>query len=206
MFARRPGFAQASGARNALVAHDRQHFLPPFVPDMLYVDGVYTFDDVRPRLHRGCAPAQTELQRLLHTIAIRVARALEKQGLLLRDDDTPSLDLEPAVTYLTTTTLPRPHRYSSNNADRRVVMPILNPVPVSATLRYRRRHLNSTLECTAGRIHRVRPRTQLLRIVCHLRSCPITVNRAGNPGVCSTAVAAAPIVLPAGSADQGSTP
>ena len=27
--------------------------------------------------------------------------------------------------YLTTTTLPRPHRYSSNNADRRVILPIL---------------------------------------------------------------------------------
>ena len=47
---------------------------------MLFVDGVYTFDDERPRLHRGCTctPAQAELQRLLHIIAIRVARALEK--------------------------------------------------------------------------------------------------------------------------------
>ena len=63
---------------------------------MLFLDGVYTFDDERPRLHRGCAPTQTELQRLLHTIAMRVTRALEKQGLLLRDDETPSLDLEPA--------------------------------------------------------------------------------------------------------------
>ena len=63
---------------------------------MLFVDGVYTFDDERPRLHRGCTPAQTELQRLLHTIAIRVARAVERQGLLLRDDPTPSLDLESA--------------------------------------------------------------------------------------------------------------
>ena len=62
---------------------------------MLFVDGVYTFDDVRPRLHRGSAPAQTELQRLLHTIAMRVTRALERQGLLTRDDETPSLDLEP---------------------------------------------------------------------------------------------------------------
>ena len=63
---------------------------------MLFVDGVYTFDDERPRFHRGCAPTQPELQRLLHTIAIRVARAVERQGLLLRDDPTPSLDLESA--------------------------------------------------------------------------------------------------------------
>ena len=62
---------------------------------MLFVDGVYTFDDERPRLHRGCAPTQTELQRLLRTIATRVSRALESQGLLIRDDETPSLDLEP---------------------------------------------------------------------------------------------------------------
>ena len=63
---------------------------------MLFVDGVYTFDDERPRLHRSTAPARPEPQHLLHTIAIRVARAVEKQELLLRDDDTPSLDLEPA--------------------------------------------------------------------------------------------------------------
>ena len=62
---------------------------------MLFVDGVYTFDDERPRLHRGCAPAQPELQRLLRAIATRVTRALERQGLLIRDDETPSFDLEP---------------------------------------------------------------------------------------------------------------
>ena len=47
------------------------------------------------RFHRGSAPTQPELQRLLRTIAIRVTRALERQGLLIRDDETPSLDLEP---------------------------------------------------------------------------------------------------------------
>ena len=56
---------------------------------MLFVDGVYTFDDERPRFHRGCAPTQPELQRLLRTIATRVTRALERQGLLIRDDETP---------------------------------------------------------------------------------------------------------------------
>ena len=48
------------------------------------------------RCHRGSAPTQPELQRLLRTIATRVTRALERQGLLIRDDETPSLDLEPA--------------------------------------------------------------------------------------------------------------
>ena len=47
-------------------------------------------------MHGVPAPAQPELQRLLHTIATRVTRALEKQGPLLRDTETPSLDLEPA--------------------------------------------------------------------------------------------------------------
>ena len=63
---------------------------------MLFLDGAYTFDDEAPRFHRVAAPTQAELQRLLHAIATRVTRALEKQGLLLRDEETPSLDIEPA--------------------------------------------------------------------------------------------------------------
>ena len=63
---------------------------------MLFVDGAYASDDETPRSHRVAAPTQAELQRLLHAIATRVTRALETQGLLSRDDETPSLDLEPA--------------------------------------------------------------------------------------------------------------
>ena len=44
----------------------------------------------------AAAPTQPELQRLLHAIATRTARALERQGLLTRDDDSPALDIEPA--------------------------------------------------------------------------------------------------------------
>ena len=79
---------------------------------MLVVDGAYTFEDERPRFHGVPAPAQPELQRLLHTIATRVTRALEKQGLLLRDDQTPSLDLEPADGFeqLLGARRPLPHR------------------------------------------------------------------------------------------------
>ena len=56
---------------------------------MLFVDGVYTFEQERPRFHRGAAPTRPELQRLLRIIATRVTRALEGQGLLIRDDETP---------------------------------------------------------------------------------------------------------------------
>ena len=62
---------------------------------MLFVDGAYAFDDKAPRFHHVAAPTQAELQRLLHVIATRTSRALESQGLLLRDNETPSLDLEP---------------------------------------------------------------------------------------------------------------
>jgi hypothetical protein len=63
---------------------------------MLVLDGVYTFDDERPRFHRVKAPTQDQLAGLLHTIATRVTLALEKQGLLIRDAEQPYLDLEPA--------------------------------------------------------------------------------------------------------------
>ena len=63
---------------------------------MLFLDGAYTFDDEASRFHRVAAPTQAELQRLLHAIATRTTRAVEKQGLPSRDDDSPALDIEPA--------------------------------------------------------------------------------------------------------------
>ena len=63
---------------------------------MLFLDGAYAFDDETPRFHRVAAPTQAELQRLLHTIATRTTRALERQGLLTRDDETSALDIKPA--------------------------------------------------------------------------------------------------------------
>ncbi|MFQ5757881.1 MAG: IS91 family transposase, partial [Acidiferrobacterales bacterium] len=63
---------------------------------LLFLDGVYTFDNARPRFHRVEAPNHGELVSLLHTIASRVTRALDKQGLLIRDAEQPYLDLEPA--------------------------------------------------------------------------------------------------------------
>ena len=61
-------------------------------PDLPVNEGFYRH--VRMVAPEGTA-TQPELQRLLRTIATRVIRALEGQGLLIRDDETPSLDLEP---------------------------------------------------------------------------------------------------------------
>ena len=67
-----------------------------FCAHMLVVDGAYTFEDEQPRFHRVRVPTHAELHCLFHAIATRVTRALEKQGLLLRDTETHALDLEPA--------------------------------------------------------------------------------------------------------------
>ena len=95
---RRAGLRVGAGARTGAVTLI-QRFGSALNPNihlhMLFVDGVYTFEEGRPRFHGGCAPTRPELQRLLRSIATRVSRALESQGLLIRDDETPSLDLEP---------------------------------------------------------------------------------------------------------------
>ncbi|HIE70192.1 MAG TPA: IS91 family transposase, partial [Planctomycetes bacterium] len=62
---------------------------------MLFLDGVYSFDRARPKFHRAPRPTPTELVRLLHTISTRVARLLERQGLLVRDAESDYLDFEP---------------------------------------------------------------------------------------------------------------
>ena len=95
---RRAGLRVGAGARTGAVTLIQRFGsalnLNPHL-HMLFVDGAYAFDDQAPRLHRVAAPTQAELQRLLHAIATRTTRALERQGLLLRDDQNPSLDLEP---------------------------------------------------------------------------------------------------------------
>jgi ribosomal protein S27E len=54
---------------------------------MLFLDGVYTgcSNELPVRFRRVKAPTRDELTRLTHTIARRVARYLERQGLLERD-------------------------------------------------------------------------------------------------------------------------
>ena len=63
----------------------------------LVVDGAYSSKTNSPRFHRVAAPTQAGLERLLRAIATRVARALEKQGLLLRDDPIGRIAARPDV-------------------------------------------------------------------------------------------------------------
>ena len=92
------GFTVASGAKAGAVTLIQRfgsalnlniHF------HMLCLDGAYSFDRARPRFHRAPRPTPAELVRLLHTISTRVARLLERLGLLVRDAESDSLDFEP---------------------------------------------------------------------------------------------------------------
>ena len=62
---------------------------------MLLLDGVYVVDDYgKMRFHRVKAPELKELTKLVHTISLRVARFLERRGLLERDDEDSYLTLD----------------------------------------------------------------------------------------------------------------
>ena len=59
----------------------------PRAAHMLFLDGAYVdgADGSSPRFRRVKVPAGAELTQLTHTIAHRVGRFLERQGLLERD-------------------------------------------------------------------------------------------------------------------------
>ena len=62
---------------------------------MLLLDGVYAEDDYgKQRFHRVKAPTHDELNTLAHTLSHRIARCLEKRGLLERDAESTWLTLE----------------------------------------------------------------------------------------------------------------
>lgn len=62
---------------------------------MLFLDGVYAEDDYgKQRFHRVKAPTHGELNTLVHTLSHRIARCLEKQGLLERYAENTWLMLE----------------------------------------------------------------------------------------------------------------
>jgi hypothetical protein len=62
---------------------------------MLFLDGIYTEDEQgKQRFHRVKAPTHDELNTLVHTLSRRIARCLEKRGLLERDTENTWLTLE----------------------------------------------------------------------------------------------------------------
>ncbi len=66
---------------------------------MLFLDGVYSFERSQPRFHRAPPLTTIELTQLLHCITQRVARLLERNGLLVRDPDHDFLDFEPGEPF-----------------------------------------------------------------------------------------------------------
>ena len=64
---------------------------------ILFLDGVYVHRDNRaPRFQRVKAPDKAELEELVQLMSQRVARCLERQGLLEQDTESAWLDLDPA--------------------------------------------------------------------------------------------------------------
>ncbi len=62
---------------------------------MLFLDGIYTRNrHGKTRFQRTIAPNQQELAKLIHTISHRVARFLERQGILKRDEENSYLQLD----------------------------------------------------------------------------------------------------------------
>ena len=62
---------------------------------MLFLDGVYTKNKQgKTRFQHIRAPVQEELATLVHTISHRVARYLERQGILERDEENSYLQLD----------------------------------------------------------------------------------------------------------------
>jgi len=62
---------------------------------MLFLDGVYTRNKQgKTKFQRTIAPNQQELAKLVHTISHRVARFLERQGILERDEENSYLQLD----------------------------------------------------------------------------------------------------------------
>ncbi len=62
---------------------------------MLCLDGAYTLDHGRPRFRRVPPPTPVELDTLLKLITARIARHLERRGLLVRDLESSYLTRAP---------------------------------------------------------------------------------------------------------------
>ena len=57
---------------------------------IMYLDGVYTFEQNKAIFHFITPPSQLELDNLIKTIAQRTVKLLEKRGLIIKDKGTES--------------------------------------------------------------------------------------------------------------------
>ena len=55
---------------------------------IMYLHGVWTFEQEKPHFHFISPPTQLELDNLLKTIAQRTVKLLEKRGLIVQDEGT----------------------------------------------------------------------------------------------------------------------
>ena len=53
---------------------------------MMYLDGVWTFEQKKEKFHFLTPPSLSELNNLLKTIAQRTIKLLEKRGLIIKDE------------------------------------------------------------------------------------------------------------------------
>jgi hypothetical protein len=64
---------------------------------MLFLDGAYLAGTKPPTFRRVGAPSVRDLQALVERMAERIGRALEREGLLVRDEENSYLTLDPAA-------------------------------------------------------------------------------------------------------------
>jgi hypothetical protein len=62
---------------------------------MLFPDGVYVTDGDPPQMQPVAGPTAAELQALVRRISERIARHLERRGILVREAERSQLNLEP---------------------------------------------------------------------------------------------------------------
>lgn len=94
---RQVGFSVASGAKTGAVTLIQRFGsalnLNPHL-HMLFVDGAYRFGSRKVRFHRARRATNDDLARLLDALARRIARLLERRGLLIADPVDPYLEFE----------------------------------------------------------------------------------------------------------------
>jgi ribosomal protein S27E len=92
---RQSGFTVASGAKTGAVTLIQRFGsalnLNPHL-HMLFLDGAYRFGSRKARFHRARRATNDDLARLLDTLSRRIARVLERRGLLIADPADPYLE------------------------------------------------------------------------------------------------------------------